>query len=518
MKFDYLLVGGGTSACVLANQVLERKLGTVAIIESGGIPYGPRIFTPVRYTETFGTRWDFGLQTEPQPAIVNRCIAWPRGRMLGGSSGLNAMIYVPVNSNDLLSWPESWRFEKIAPAAQEIEKRLFEPVEPLPEIHPLSQCFLDALSEYNKCLGLGDSIEPIRYRQTQRNGRRYSAYSVFMKPMLGHSSLKLIDHAAASRIIFNNARATGVEYERDGETSLFEANKAVILTAGAIFSPVLLLRSGIGPRDQLSENMIDTRIELSGVGKNLQDHLIVPLVFESSKLPSLERKFSKTTRVDYVQKRSGPKTSNVAEVGAFMDSKSSTSFANLNFESSRVQLHFMPTHYLEYPTREYPTDAWTIGITQSNPKSRGEIRLSVDNKSKYQFAIDPKYLVDGQDLITLVEGVQRALAIAAQPTLAKVRGSMLIPKSRIGSESFEELTIERIEKFVRRYAMTLYHPVGTCAMGDDADSVVDSQLRVRGTENLYVADASVMPNLPTGNPQSFAMLIGYRMASLIAEW
>ena len=528
MKFDYVLVGGGTSACILASQLVERELGTVAIIESGSTPRGPRISTPVRYTETFATQWDYGLQTEPQSELVHRRLAWPRGKMLGGSSGINAMIYIPPCHEDMKSWPSTWAFDEIAPSIHEIESRLFASEDFVsdrlqPDIHPLSQCFLQAISEYNqeerqdshRLDNDTPKISPIRFRRTQSNGRRRNAYQVFLKPLLDHPRLTIIENAHASRVLLDGTRARTVEFERNGENHSIEARVAVVLTAGTVFSPAILMRSGIGSRDHLKEHSIDTRLNLPGVGKNLQDHLIVPLVFESSNQPALEKNFSKATRLEYLRSRTGAKSSNIAEVGAFLKLPSSE-FADLdNCAEQNIQLHFTPTHYLEYPTRKSPTDAWTIGVTQSNPLSRGELRLARNNSSKYGLSIDPKYLCEQLDLRVLVSAIRQVLPIVQQPALLNVLGSSLIPKGLVGIESNQESSDKQLEKLIRRYALTLYHPVGTCAMGDDEQAVVDDQLRVRGADNLYVADSSIIPQLPIGNPQSLAMLIGYQAAKIL---
>ncbi len=528
MKFDYVLVGGGTSACVLASQLIKRELGTVAIIESGRAPVGARISTPVRYTETFSTSWDYGFQTQPQAELANRRLAWPRGKMLGGSSGINAMIYIPPCREDMECWPNSWAFDEIESSIHEIENRLFAYDYIEPEIHPLSQRFLEAVSEHNcehNCEHLindlqtqsRSTISPIRFRRTQNNGRRRSAYHVFLKPILNHSKLTVIENAHATKIRLDNNQARAVEFQRYGENHIIEAERAVILSTGAIFSPAILMRSGIGSKDHLSDHGIDTRLDLPGVGQNLQDHLIVPLVFESKNEPALEKNFSKATRLEYLQSRTGAKCSNIAEVGAFMRLESSN-FAYedaLTFEN--IQLHFTPTHYLEYPTRNSPIDAWTIGVTQSNPRSRGEVRLTQDDKASYGISIDPKYLSEHHDLRDLIKAIQQTLPITQQPSLLDVRGSTLLPRGLSNTGNSGDCLNKQLEKFVRRYALTLYHPVGTCAMGDGTQAVADEGLKVHGTDNLYIADCSIIPKLPIGNPQSFAMLIGYQAAKMIED-
>lgn len=528
MKFDYVLVGGGTSACVLASQLIERKLGTVAIIESGCAPVGARIATPVRYTETFSTLWDYGLQTQPQAELANRRLAWPRGKMLGGSSGINAMIYIPPCREDMESWPKSWAYDEIESSVHEIESRLFSSDSFDPEIHPLSQRFLEAANELNRELNreqLRDNqqarpsskILPIRFRRTQNNGRRRGAYHVFLKPILCHPKLTVIENAHAKKIRLDGDRVRVVEFQRWGEDHLIEAERAVILTSGAVFSPAILMRSGIGSKDHLSDHDVDTRLDLPGVGQNLQDHLIVPLVFESKNQPALEKNFSRATRLEYLQSRTGAKCSNIAEVGAFMRLEASSFACDDASAPENIQLHFTPTHYLEYPTRISPVDAWTIGVTQSNPCSRGEVRLTRDATSPYGISIDPKYLSEHHDLQVLVKAIRQALPIIQQPSLLEVLGSTLIPRglneAGISSDSIDN----QLEKLVRRYALTLYHPVGTCAVGNDRQAVVDEGLKVHGTDNLYIADSSVIPDLPIGNPQSFAMLIGYRAAKILEE-
>jgi choline dehydrogenase len=532
MKFDYVLVGGGTAACVLASQLIEREMGTVAVIESGCVPVGARISTPVRYTETFSTSWDYGLQTEPQAELANRRLAWPRGRMLGGSSGMNAMIYIPPCREELDSWPSSWRGEQIESSLHDVESRLFGIDYVEPEIHPLSNRFLEAIDEHNRQHNREDLIDmqahpsspitPVRFRRTQHNGRRRSAYSVFLKPILNHSRLTVIENAHASKIWLDDtgagtAQARAVEFHQHGGSHLIEAERAVVLTSGPIFSPAILMRSGIGSKDHLSDQEIDMKLDLPGVGQNLQDHLIVPLVFESKNQTSLEKHFSTATRLEYLQSRSGAKCSNIAEVGAFMRVNRSRSPCIDVPAQENIQLHFTPTHYLEYPTRKSPIDAWTIGVTQCNPRSRGEVRLTRDDKSPFGVSIDPKYLNERDDLSVLVRAIQQAISITRQPALSHVLGPTLIPRGLVDLGDNPDSLDRQLEKLVRRYAMTLYHPVGTCAMGDCAQAVVDYRLKVHGTDNLYIADSSIIPTIPIGNPQSFAMLIGYHAAKMILE-
>jgi len=512
MKFDYVLVGGGTSACVLANQILRKGLGTVAIIESGGFPRGPRIFTPVRYTETFNTAYDFGLETEPQRQLANRRIAYPRGRMLGGSSGINAMIYMPPIPDDMTDWPDGWTHTEIAPLVESIERQLFLEIDSQPEIHPLSRRFLDSVSEYNLANSSQRPIEPIRYRRTQRHGRRHAAYSAFLKPVIDNPQLTIIEKGDVTKVLFDASRATHVEFQYAGRTTTVEANVAVVLAAGTIFSPAILMRSGIGPREHLKENWIDARIDLGGVGKNLQDHLIVPIIYATSEKTSLEKIPTRSTRLEYVQGRCGPKASNIAEVGATISLDSENELSNPKLRQKHIQLHFTPTHYLEYPVRERPVDAWTIGVTHSNPGSCGEVRMAPKETAKQSVYVDPNYLSFDQDVESLIDGVNQSLLIADQPSLSDVRASMLLPRCSDGNQPDRNF----IEKYIRRHALTLYHPIGTCAIGSDIqESVVDSQLCVRGTQNLFVADSSIIPRLPRGNPQSFAMVIGYRMGSIL---
>lgn len=543
LEFDYVIVGGGTAGCVLAQQLIALELGTVAIIEIGQAPLGRRVHVPALYPHCFNSRWDHGYRTTPQKELMGRRLHWPRGKMLGGSSGINAMIYTRCSPFDFESWPADWNYESIQHSFRAIEEVLFkkddyssaaESHSNEPYLHPLSLAFLQAASEAgldrvdlaSHDLSVSDSgsdhcleakIGSCIYTKTIHAGRRFSAYRAFLKPILNSKRLSIFSDVIAKRIVFDQETAKSVEcVDLNKSTDFhFTARKAIILCAGALESPALLQRSGIGPQHVLEKNKLDYLCLHEGVGRNLQDHLIFPVIYQAKNRESLERQFSDSTRMQYVQDRSGPLTSNLAEVGAFMlvekEKGVEVSFTNSKNDRRKdvkpnIQLHFTPTHYFEYPIRPLPTPAWTVGVTPLHPFSRGTIEL--DSQSNEKLLVDPRYLTDPRDMETMIDGIARSMDIASRDSLALYSLDQLIP----GKKRMEP---QRLPAAVRAFSTTIYHPVGTCSMGTAADSVVDSQLRVHGLTNLYVADASVIPTMPSGNPQAIVMMIAHRLASFL---
>jgi choline dehydrogenase len=514
-EFDYLIAGGGTAGCVLASELSRQGAGEIAIIEAGTKPYGRRIHTPALYSRAFGSRWDYQLATVPQSSMRGRRIAWPRGKMLGGSSGLNAMIYSRGSPLDFESWPEGWRYPDIVRHFEAIERRLFDIVqtpaifdstpesEKFATLHPLSERFLLAGRQAgyetldNHALEAKSGV--CRYLRTQRNGRRLTAFDVFLKT----SPVTTIESTTVEKVIFHDQKAIGLGLSMGNEPVELRARKAVILAAGAIHTPCIMQKSGLGPSDVLRRSGIEARQVLELVGENLQDHLVFPIVYAARKIDSMVPLGDRAARIEYARYRAGPLTSNIAEVGGFSVLDQATTATS----APEIQWHFTPTHYLEYPTRRDPRNAWTIGVTLLHPQSRG--RLYVDGPAPFSAVIDPKYYSEDADLERTHAAIQLSNRIADQPALDECRLERLMPGSKAASP-------ERLEAAIRAYSTTIYHPIGTCAMGSHGDSVVDQDLRVRGIENLYIADASVIPCLPSANPQAIVMMIGSRLASMLA--
>ncbi len=522
-EFDYIVVGGGTSGCVLASELQRLQAGSIVVIESGSQPVGRRIHTPALYTSLFESRWDHNLVTVPQSSLRGREIPWPRGKMLGGCSGMNAMIYSRGSRFDFLTWPKEWRYPNLLNYFERIED-LFFGENPSAcgssnsysqnqgdiELHPLSERFLLAAQQSGlKILsdnGLESRPGACRFQRTQRAGRRQTTFSVFLSP----SSVQWMSNATVQEIILDDQRATGVSVQIEKQLFEIKARKGVILAAGAIHSPTLLQRSGIGPVDVLEQSGVEVKVSNKRVGENLQDHLIFPLIYASHRLNAMASmchpsEAERSARIRYAQDRTGPLTSNIAEVGGF------STLHDGKFELQKgpeIQWHFTPTHYLEYPNRPDPTNAWTIGVTLLHPKSRGKIRIAADND--HSVLIDPAYFSHPDDLDQTVRAISQATEIAEQPALAEYHRGQILPGSKRN-------TIDRMQASIRAYSTTIYHPIGTCAMGSPSDSVVNSGLQVHEVANLFVADASVIPEQPSANPQAVVMMIGCRMASILAD-
>ncbi len=511
---DFLILGGGTAGCVLAGRLLELQAGSVTVVEHGGSPVGRRVRTPIAYPALFGSRWDEGLRTLPQPGLRQRKLAWPRARMLGGCSGINAMIYQRGSPSDFADWPDNWGYDHVSPAFAAVEKRLFggdadvslssHSPQSLPPIHPLTERFLESASKNLPRLRPG-SVETqvgcLAFRRTQVDGRRQTTFDVFLKPYRASPQLQILQASVAS-ISIRADRAIGIEAQRSGNNFRLQANKAIILCAGTVHSPLLLMRSGIGPKDVIARMGRSLRQETPDVGANLQDHLVFPLIYRTPDGLSLPKSFTREQRLAYVHRRNGPLASNIAEAGAFL-SLQSTSPGGL----PEIQWHFTPTHYLEYPIKTAPIPAWSLGITLLHPQSRGTILPSPEDP--FTPLLDPRYAEDPIDLEKTLAGVTQARTLARSAPLAEVSEEELLP----GLQCMER---DRIVRSLQAYSTSIFHPVGTCAIGEGGVGAVDPYLKVHGIDNLYVADASIIPRLPSANPQAIAMMIGYRMAEFLS--
>lgn len=517
-EFDYVIVGGGTAGCVLASELERRRCGSIAVIESGSQPVGKRIHTPALYTKLFGSRWDHGLVTVAQSFLRGRKIPWPRGKMLGGCSGMNAMIYSRGSPYDDVAWPTEWQYSNLVAHYESIEKRFFgdryttdgtshsthQDQDEL-EIHPLSERFLlgaeqsgyEILSNF----GVEAKQGACRFRRTQHLGRRQTTFSVFLRSTL----VRIISNATVEKIILHDQKATGVSVLIGKQSYEIHARKAVVLTAGAIHSPMILQRSGIGAIDTLARAGIEAKVPNEKVGENLQDHLVFPIIYSDKNINSMVSFSDRRARIRYAHDRTGPLASNIAEVGGFACLPSAQPSKQTRPD---VQWHFTPNHYWEYSTRPDPSNAWTIGVTLLHPQSRGRIQIAHDDA--HTSIIDPAYLSHPDDLERTIQAIEQAKEIAEQPALAECNAGQIFPGAKWNSA-------DRLETAIRAYSTTIYHPVGTCAIGKPAMSVVDSRLQVHGMANLFVADASVIPELPSANPQAVVMMIGSRMASILAE-
>ncbi|MFC7157762.1 GMC family oxidoreductase [Halomarina halobia] len=518
--YDYIVVGAGSAGCVLANRLSADRGTSILLLEAGEPNEKQEIDIPAAFPELLTSSVDWEYYTEPQTELNGRELYWPRGKTLGGSSSINAMIYIRGHQADYDHWAslgnDGWGYDDVLPYFKRSEH--FEPggsayhdqSGPLNVSSPrtprsLSQTFVEAAVETGHIRNEDFNCERQEgvgfYHLTQKDGQRHSAADAFLKLALDRTNLTALTGAQVTRITFDGSRATGIEYEIDGDRVRANVDREVVLSAGAINSPQLLMLSGVGDAEHLREHDIDVQHNLPGVGRNLQDHLVTFVVCESTGTDTLDDANSPQHFDTYSQYRRGPLTSNIAESGGFVRTDSDLPAPNL-------QYHFGPTYFMRHGF-DNPADGqgFSIGVTQLRPESRGRITLV----SKDPFAtpaIDPRYLTETADLNALVDGLRTAREIARADAFDEYRGREVWPGEEVQTD-------EGLEAHIRETAHTIYHPVGTCKMGDDSMAVVDDNLRVHGVEGLRIVDASIMPTIVGGNTNAPTIMIAERAANLI---
>jgi choline dehydrogenase len=517
--YDYIIVGAGSAGCVLANRLTEDPAIKVLLLEAGGPDSRKEIHVPAAFSKLFLTTCDWAYYTEPESHMENRKMYWPRGKMLGGSSSINAMIYIRGNHQDYDQWHElgnlGWSFADVLPYFKKSENQERGAseyhgtggplnVSDLRCINPLSQAFVQAADEnglarnpdFNGAAQDGFGF----YQVTQREGKRHSSAAAFLRPVMQRPNLTVQTDGHAFGILFEGKRATGVSYQQSSGTKQARAEREVILCGGAIGSPQLLMLSGIGPGDHLRKFNIPVVCDLPGVGENLQDHTALPVAYDCTQPITLASAESIGNVLRYLCFKNGPLTSNVAEAGGFVKISSRAAIPDLQF-------HFAPGFFVNHGLTPIKEHGFTLGPTLLHPKSKGEIRLRSTNPLDAP-RIQANYFSGPGDLETMVKGIKLSRVLAHSKAFEKYRGREAYPGDDVKTD-------EKLRAYVSQRAETLYHPVGTCKMGSDPASVVDAELRVHGVAGLRVVDASVMPTVPGGNTNAPTIMVAEKAADLI---
>tara|TARA_R110002051_G_scaffold90269_1_gene158913 strand:+ start:22989 stop:24602 length:1614 start_codon:yes stop_codon:yes gene_type:complete len=522
-RFDYLIVGAGSAGCVLANRLSADPGVSVCLIEAGGSDASPRVQTPAGTITLYKSKvFSWNYFSAPQKNLAGRSLHTPRGKALGGSSSMNSMIYIRGDASDYDRWESAgcpgWGWQDVLPYFKRSEgNRLGQSadyhgiegellVDRPPDPNPLSEIFIRA----GEHLGLprnddfnGGSLEGVGlYNVTQKAAKRLSSYRAFIHPIRERPNLTVLTRCQVGRLILDGGRVTGLELQQDDQWRTLHCTCETILCAGALGSPHILLNSGIGPKDELKKAGVACQVDLPGVGKNLQDH-IDGLVTVRSKSPlslgfslgSLPKVLASPFR--YLFQKMGWLTTNYVEAGGFARTP-------LAGELPDVQMHFVPG-YRSHRGRLFEWGhGYAIHTCVLRPQSTGEVRLGEGRRLE----IDFNFLDKPEDGKVLVEGVKLARRILAQPEFDDIRGLEMLPGPQVQTD-------EQLLAHLRDYAATVFHPVGTCKMGLDNMAVVSPELKVKGLDNLRIADASIMPTLISGNTNAPCIMIGERAADFI---
>ncbi len=531
--YDYVIVGAGTAGCVLANRLSVDPTVRVLLLEAGGKDDWIWIHIPVGYLYCIGNpRTDWCYRTEPCEGLNGRSILYARGKVLGGCSSINAMVYMRGQSRDYDAWAASgnpgWSWKDVFP----VFKRSEDHYGGVSELHgaggewrveeqrleweildtwrdAAEQCGVPKIADFNG----GDNFGSARFQVNQRTGVRWNASKAFLRPAMKRPNLTVLTNVHATRIRFRlregKQEATGVEFVRDHEMLFAEASSETILASGAVNSPQLLQLSGVGPSRLLREHGVNVAHDLPGVGENLQDHLQLRMAFKVQGVRTLNEwsnsLFGKAQMaMQYALFRTGPLTMAPSQLGAFAKSDAGQQTANIEY-------HIQPLSLDKFGDPPHPFPAFTASVCNLRPESRGFVRIQSADPYTHP-VIQPNYLSTAQDRKVAVDSMKLTRKISAAPALAKYRPEEFLP-----GPSFQ--TFDAMANAAGNIGTTIFHPVGTCRMGPAADSnaVVDARLRVHGVARLRVVDASIMPLIPSGNTNSPTVMIAEQGSRFILE-
>ena len=524
-SYNYIIVGGGSAGCVLANRLTENPDNSVLLVETGRTDSNPLIHMPIGFAKLTSGPNTWGFKTAPQVHANNREIPYAQGRVLGGGSSINAEIFTRGNPVDFDRWSTDegatgWSFNEIKPYFIRAENNQVYSdnwhgtdgplgVSFLPDPNVTSRAFVKSCQEYgipqnpdfNGSSQAGAGI----YQTTTLNKKRCSAATAYLKPILNRKNLNILTKCTVQRIVFEGTTATGVELIHNSQLKMINVENEVLVTAGAINSPKLLMLSGVGPADHLREHDIPIIHDLPGVGENLHDHYGIDIIAELKGPFSLDRYnnwyMSLIASMEYALFKTGPFTSNVVEAGAFW-------YADKNEMVPDLQFHFLAGSGAEKGVEKVPSGSGiTLNSYTLRPRSRGTVRLK-SNKIDDPPVIDPNFLAEPYDLKTSATGVEISREIFGQPSLQKYIKRMHLPKDEVKSK-------QDFEAYARQYGRTSYHASCTCKMGADQMAVVDPQLKVRGLEKIRICDSSTMPSLIGSNTNATTIMIGEKASDLI---
>lgn len=515
MQFDYIVIGAGSAGCVIASRLSEVDDVNVLLLEAGGPDDHPDIAVPVRWRGLRKTALDWAYQTAPQVHCNNRVVDMPRGKVYGGSSSTNAMIYQRGNPEDYNGWArpgnEGWGWDEVVPYFKKSENQgrgasafhggdgLMH-VTDLRDPNPLSLAFVEAAQQaglvHNADFNDGQQEGAGLHQVTQKDGKRQSTAVAFLRPALPRENLTAIPFAMVTRLTFEGTQCTGVVYEKDGEVHEVKASKEVILCGGAINSPQLLMLSGIGDATMLEQFNINMIKHLPGVGQNLQDHIRVFVSHLAKQPVSLAAIDDPQQAARYDDEKMGLLTSNIGEAGAFV---------KLNPESPVPELQFIFLPLIDIP------DAHGFMLAPGLAATKSTGTLTLQSADPYDPPlINPEYLAEASDMQVLVDGVKLARKILASPAFDPYRGEEYLPGSDVTSD-------EDIREYIRNHIDNIFHPTGTCKMGNDPMAVVNDRLQVHGIQNLRVADASIMPFIVNANTNAPCIMIGEKCAAMMLD-